>query len=89
MATKKKSSEAVDGVFSVASEDFSIVWGGAIYNFTANNPVVIPTGLSEYLATSGKVYAVHTEPSEEAPVEEVVETPEVVESPEETTEEVL
>lgn len=85
MATKKKNSEAVDGVFSVASEDFSIVWGGAIYNFTAGNPVTVPSGLLDYLATSSKLTPVYSE----APTEEVVEVPEVVESSEEPTEEVL
>lgn len=86
MATKKKSSEAVDGVFSVASEDFSIVWNGVIYNFTEGNPVVVPTGLVEYLAKSGKLFPVYSDVVEETPVVEVTE---VVETPEEPTEEVL
>jgi hypothetical protein len=87
MATKKKNSETVDGVFSVASEDFSIVWNGAIYNFTDGNPVMVPAGLLEYLAKSNKLTPVYSEAVvEEAPV---VEDTEVVESSEEPTEEVL
>jgi hypothetical protein len=87
MATKKKNSEAVDGVFSVASEDFSIVWDGSIYNFTAGNPITIPQELLDYLAKSDKVHALYTDtPIEEV---EVVEETEVVETPEEPTEEVL
>jgi hypothetical protein len=87
MAIKKKSSEAVDGVFAVSSEDLSIVWDGGIYNFTAGNPLTIPSGLLEYLAKSDKVHAVYSE----TPVQEVevVEETEVVETPEEPTEEVL
>jgi hypothetical protein len=87
MATKKKNSEAVDGVFSVASEDFSIVWNGAIYNFTAGNPVTVPTGLLEYLAKSSKLTPVYSEiVVEETPA---VDDTEVVELSEEPTEEVL
>jgi hypothetical protein len=87
MATKKKVSETADGVFSVASEDLSIVWGGSIYNFTAGNPITIPTGLLDYLAKSDKVHALYSESSVEEV--EVVEEPVVVETPEEPTEEVL
>lgn len=87
MAIKKKNSEAVDGVFSVASEDFSIVWGGNIYNFIAGNPITIPSGLLEYLAKSDKVYALYPNASVEE--SEVVEETEVFETPEEPTEEVL
>jgi hypothetical protein len=91
MATKKKVSETAEGVFSVASEDFSIVWGGSIYDFTAGNPIAIPTELLAYLAKSDKVHALYPATStEEVEVEvEVVAEPEVIETPEEPTEEVL
>jgi len=87
MATKKKNSEAVDGVFAVSSEDLSIVWEDGIYNFTAGNPITIPSGLLEYLAKSDKVHALYSETSVEEV--EVVEETEVIETPEEPTEEVL
>lgn len=89
MATKKKVSELADGVFSVASEDFTIAWEGAFYTFTAGNPVAIPAGLSQYLSTSGKVFLVTLEPEEEVVAEEPAIAPEVVYAPEEPTEEVL
>lgn len=87
MAIKKKSSEAVDGVFAVSSEDFSIAWEDGVYTFTAGNPITIPTGLLEYLAYSPKVHAVYSETTVEEV--EVVEETEVVNTPEESTEEVL
>jgi hypothetical protein len=87
MAIKKKSSEDVDSVSAVSSEDLSIAWEDGIYNFTAGNPLTIPTGLLKYLANSPKVHAIYPATSvEEA---EIVEETEVVDTPEESTEEVL
>ena len=88
---KKKVTERPEGIFSVAPEDFTIVWQGAFYNFEANNPVVIPEGLFDYLSKHGKISAVPTE-VQELPVvveEPAVIEPEVAEVVEEPTEEVI
>ena len=87
MAIKKKSSEDVDSVSAVSSEDLSIAWEDGIYNFTAGNPLTIPTGLMRYLANSPKVHAIY--PATSGEEVEVVEETVVVETPEEITEEVL
>lgn len=86
---KKKVTEQLEGIFVVAPEDFTIVWQGAFYNFEANNPVVIPDGLFEYLSNSGKITEIKTEVEEVVIEETVIPEPEVEEVVEEPTEEVI